>query len=163
MDSEIAQLKEAENRRIETNANGSYSAEKGCDVERSDGSWLEVKDLCHPIHSGLSYVFSGDTSPCEALTSLSQGASLLYHEATFAESLSAKAKQTGHSTAAQAASTAKEAGVKALLLGHFSSRYRSPNILLDEAKRVFEDTELAVEGKSYALRAPFGVKGDFVI
>ena len=61
---------------------------KGCDVERSDGSWLKVKDLCHPIHSGLSYVFSGDTSPCEALTSLSHGASLLYLEATFAESLS---------------------------------------------------------------------------
>jgi ribonuclease Z len=124
---------------------------KDIEVQREDGTLLSPDDVCHPMGVGRSYVFSGDTAPCSNLTSLAAGANLLYHESTFAESLLDKAKQTGHSTARQAAQTAKEAGVKRLLLGHFSSRYRSLTVLLNEARQLFEDSELAVEGTSYTL------------
>ena len=71
---------------------------------------------------------------------------LLYHEATFASEDAARARQTGHSTAAHAAEIAKKAGVKKLMLGHFSARYNNNNILLNEAKEVFQNTILANEG-----------------
>jgi len=84
---------------------------------------------------------------------LSQNANLLYHEATFDESLKAKAKQTGHSTASQAGITARETSVRQLLLGHFSSRYRSLDRLIEEASHIFPRVELAEEGRCYAVQS----------
>ena len=71
---------------------------------------------------------------------------MLYHEATFLEDLKERAAQTHHSTARQAAQIAQAAGVKRLLLGHFSSRYKALEPLLDEARAVFPTVELATEG-----------------
>ena len=71
---------------------------------------------------------------------------VLYHEVTFTQDENGKAHDTLHSTAAQAAAIAKTANVRKLLLGHFSARYRDLNPILDEAKTVFENSSLAVEG-----------------
>jgi ribonuclease Z len=70
---------------------------------------------------------------------------LLYHEATFCEQDLHRTKETGHSTAKQAAQIAKDAHVKKLIIGHFSSRYPSTDILLQEAKEIFPETILAKE------------------
>ena len=76
---------------------------------------------------------------------------LLFHEATFATSESARAKETFHSTAAQAAMIARDAEVGQLLIGHFSARYDDEQVLLDEARAVFERTNLAREGLKISL------------
>jgi ribonuclease Z len=78
-------------------------------------------------------------------------ADMLYHEATFMNKEEARSLSTFHSTARQAASLAKEAKVKKLLLGHFSTRYQELNQLLEEAKAVFPNTQLAVEGQKFQL------------
>jgi ribonuclease Z len=70
---------------------------------------------------------------------------VLYHEATFSNEDLARAKETFHSSARQAASIAKAAQVKKLIIGHFSARYPDETILLDEAREIFPDTVLANE------------------
>ena len=79
------------------------------------------------------------------------GVDLLYHEATFTKDLDKLAKRTQHSTAEQAALIAKQASVKQLLIGHYSARYTNLNVLLDEAKEVFENTILAEDGMKITL------------
>ena len=80
------------------------------------------------------------------------GVNVLYHESTFKNELSDLAKETGHSTAGDASRIASEAGVNTLLLGHYSSRYMLLDGLLEEAKSVFPNSILTVEGKRYPLR-----------
>jgi ribonuclease Z len=79
------------------------------------------------------------------------GVELLYHEATFTEMLRARAKETMHSTAAQAARLALAANVGQLLLGHFSSRYKSSEELLNEALPIFTRTLLSDEGMTFPV------------
>lgn len=74
-----------------------------------------------------------------------KGADLLFHEATFAQNEAARAKETFHSTAAQAAEIARAAEVKQLVIGHFSARYENEQILLKEASEIFSPTILAKE------------------
>jgi ribonuclease Z len=76
---------------------------------------------------------------------------LLYHEATFLDADKSRAKETFHSTALQAAKIAEKAKVRQLLIGHFSSRYTDLTMLEDEAKTVFSNTELALEGKVFKV------------
>ena len=92
-----------------------------------------------------------DTAYDESIVPYIKGVDILYHEATFAESEIATAIKTAHSTARQAAEIAKQAEVKELVIGHFSSRYNDLNVLLQEAKAVFPDTELAYEGQLIEL------------
>ena len=80
-----------------------------------------------------------------------KGIDLLYHEATFADDNQSRAAETFHSTASQAAKTALDAGVKKLVIGHFSSRYEDESILLDEAKKFFPETILAKENLKLTL------------
>jgi ribonuclease Z len=80
-----------------------------------------------------------------------RNADLLFHEATFAEDHLARAKQTHHSTARQAAEMARLSGAKQLLIGHYSARYTDERVLLNEAREVFENTVLAEEGKCFSL------------
>ncbi len=76
---------------------------------------------------------------------------LLYHEATFTDDKVENAIKTKHSTAKQAAMIAKEAKVEKLLIGHFSSRYHDLNVLLQEARTVFFNTQLALEGTTFSI------------
>ena len=76
---------------------------------------------------------------------------LLYHEATFTEDKAENAIVTKHSTAKQAAIIARDATVKKLLIGHFSSRYHDLNVLLNEATGIFNNTQLAIEGETFSV------------
>jgi ribonuclease Z len=78
---------------------------------------------------------------------------LLYHEATFMEEEKEKAKETKHSTAADAANMAMQCGARKLLIGHFSARYRELEPMLIEAREIFVNTELAIEGNTFELTA----------
>jgi len=93
------------------------------------------------------YAYCSDTAYKPDLVPQLQGADLVYHEATFMEDMRARAEQTMHSTAKDAATIAKEAGIKRLILGHFSARYKDLNPLLEEAHNVFPQTYLAHEGE----------------
>jgi ribonuclease Z len=76
---------------------------------------------------------------------------MLYHEATFMNDMLARAEETFHTTALQAGEVALKANVKKLLVGHFSARYRELEPLLEEAKSVFPETLLAVEGQTFQI------------
>ena len=107
---------------------------------------LRHADVAGPAPTPRRYAFFADTLYTPALAPLIAGADLLYHEATFLDELRERAAQTHHSTARQAALLAQAAGVKQLLLGHFSSRYKALEPLLHEARPVFANTALALEG-----------------
>lgn len=98
-----------------------------------------------------SYAFCSDTLHTMDFLDQVQSANLLYHEATFMEESAARAALTFHSTARQAAMLAEKARVKKLLIGHFSAKYENLQFLLDEAKAVFRDTDLAIEGQTYPV------------
>ena len=108
-------------------------------------------DVAGPIPTPRRYAFCSDTRHVPGLAALVRGADLLYHEATFLDESRERAAQTFHSTARQAAELAQAAGVRHLLLGHFSSRYKALEPLLTEARAVFERTDLAVEGLAVQL------------
>src|SRR5690606_32583947 len=92
---------------------------------------------------------SGDTRPSETTVSMASGADLLVHEATFGEEEAQRAAETGHSTARDAARVAERAGVKQLVLTHFSARYsRDTSALLREARELFENVTAARDGMS---------------
>ncbi len=100
---------------------------------------------------GRSFAYVTDTRPCENGRILARGADLVYHEATFAEEYADNAVRTGHSTAREAAHIAQRAEAKQLLIGHFSARHKDPAGLLEEARHVFKNTELAEELKRYSV------------
>ncbi len=97
------------------------------------------------------YVFCSDTIYDESIISMVAGADLLYHEATFMEEMAERATQTYHSTAKQAASIALKANVKMLLLGHFSIRYKDLEPLQAEAREIFAESYLAIEGEKFSI------------
>jgi ribonuclease Z len=76
---------------------------------------------------------------------------LLFHEATFADSELARARETFHTTARQAATIAQQAGVKQLVIGHFSARYEDETPLIEEARTVFANTIQAKENLCFKL------------
>lgn len=92
------------------------------------------------------YAFCSDTKYYPPIIELVRGVDLLYHETTFGDDLLHRAEATAHSTARQAATIAREAGVKKLLIGHYSSRYESSDALLQEAREEFPNTDAAFEG-----------------
>ena len=101
--------------------------------------------------AALSYAFCSDTSYKPDIVEIIQEANLLYHEATFLADKEDLAKKTRHSTAKQAASIAKNAGVKKLILGHYSSRYKDISLFKKEAEEVFKDVILAEAGKVISM------------
>jgi ribonuclease Z len=122
---------------------------KGENVELPDGRVVSPADLVGAPRPGRRVVYSGDTRPCATLIEAARGADLLVHEATFAGEEQERAKETGHSTAAEAAAVAREAGVRRLVLTHISPRYtRDAPELLDEARAVFPDVVIARDGLS---------------
>ncbi|MEM6641591.1 MAG: ribonuclease Z [Bacteroidota bacterium] len=124
----------------------------GKDLLNQDGSVkMQNKELTMDPYRSLSYAYCSDTKLKNELLDQVQGVDLLYHEATFANDMKERAAQTFHSTAAQAAKFAKDAGVGRLLLGHFSARYRELDPIIEEAKEVFSAAELAIEGTIFEV------------
>ncbi len=108
-------------------------------------------DYTLPPRPSYSYAFCSDTAWNEEMLKQIEGVSVLYHEATFMETEKDKAIETKHSTAKEAATIAQMAKVDKLVIGHFSARYKNLEMMLAEAKVVFENTELAIEGNSFTL------------
>jgi ribonuclease Z len=120
---------------------------KGQDIALPDGRVVQPSELVGPPRPGRTLVFSGDTRPHPAVVAAARGADLLVHEATFGEDERARAMETGHSTAREAAGVARDAGVRQLVLTHVSARYsREAPELLAEARTVFPETVVARDG-----------------
>ena len=127
---------------------------KGETVTLDDGRTVGPPDLVGAPRRGRTLVYSGDTRPHLALLEAARGADLLIHEATFGGDEAERAVETGHSTAAEAARVALEAGVRRLVLTHISPRYtRDAPELLAEARAVFPETAIARDGMT--VEVPF--------
>ncbi len=120
---------------------------KGQSISLPDGRTISPNDLVGPTRPGRKVVLSGDTRPCAAVREAARDADLLIHEATFGADEAARAAETGHSTALEAARLASEAGVRQLALTHISARYtREAPELLTEAATVFPRVVVAKDG-----------------
>ena len=124
---------------------------RGEDFISPSGEIIPNTRLTHPPYHQRSYAYLSDTRFDPELAETLKGVDLLFHEATFLEKDKILAAKTQHSTAAQAAELAKIAGVKKLLIGHFSSRYKEPLQLENEAKDIFENTTAVSDGDIYSL------------
>jgi ribonuclease Z len=120
---------------------------KGESVTLADGRVVEPSDLVGESRAGRKIVFTGDTRPAASTVKIAEGADLLVHEATFGDEEQARAVDTGHSTAREAADVAAKAGVKQLVLTHLSARYSvNASELLEQAKQVFSECIIARDG-----------------
>ncbi len=128
-----------------------HEIKSGAGYQTEDGKLIPNKDLTLPPYKQRIYAFCSDTAYLPEIKEYIHGADILYHEATFAEEHKDIAEETGHSTAKQAAQIARKAGVEKLLIGHFSSRYKDIQILENEAKEIFINTEAVTEGKEYKI------------
>lgn len=122
------------------------SIKQGAGWTTPDGDFYPHERLVLPAEPARSYAYCSDTAFLPENTEYLKGIDVLYHEATFGTEYAARAAETMHSTAAQAAEMARMAGVKRLVIGHFSSRYDDELPLLNEAKAIFPNTILAREG-----------------
>ena len=127
------------------------AAKRGEDITLEDGTVIENSELTYLPFTPKSYAYLSDTSRSAVAAERVKGVNLLYHEATYTKEFAKDAKERGHSTAADAAQIAQAAEAERLIIGHFSSRYKSAEVLLDEAKAVFENTQLAEEGETYIV------------
>ena len=117
----------------------------GEDYVCPDGTIVPNHRLTRPSAPARSYAYCSDTICLPSIVPQIQGVDLLFHEGTFAQADAARAKETFHTTAMQAAQIARDAQVRQLIIGHFSARYEDENILLEEAKPIFPNTLLAKE------------------
>ena len=117
----------------------------GADYTLPDGRIVPNSKLTVPSAPPRRYAYCSDTIYLPRIIDQIHGADLLFHEATFAQSEQVRAKETFHTTAAQAGEIARAAEVRQLLIGHFSARYEDESILLQEASNIFPNTLLARE------------------
>jgi len=117
--------------------------QKGETIMLPGGKIIKPDDVMGPSRQGRKIVYTGDTRPFEAFADFAKGADVIIHDCTFDDALTAKAEAKGHSTPSQAAGQAKAAGAKMLVLTHISARYPYAEMLLEQAKKTFENTLLA--------------------
>jgi len=123
----------------------------GADWMTADGEVVANSRLVETAEAPRSYAYCSDTRYIPTLHERIKGVTALYHESTYGEDNLQRAEKYFHSTARQAAMVARDAQAGQLLLGHFSSRYEDENVLLQEAKAVFENTYLCDEQKVFEL------------
>ncbi|HPW98958.1 MAG TPA: ribonuclease Z [Flavobacterium sp.] len=121
----------------------------GKDFLLESGKLIPNDQLTFDAVAPMKYAFCSDTMYDESIISLIHEVDVLYHETTFLEAEADKAEKTMHSTAIQAATIAKKANVKNLILGHYSTRYSSIEFFKNEAETVFSKVLLADDGKSF--------------
>lgn len=124
----------------------------GEDFIAENGEIIKNSKLTIDSLPSLSYAFCSDTKFYEPISTIIKDVDLLYHEATFIDEHSDRAKKTFHSTAKQAGEMARISNANRLIIGHFSNRYIDLNVLLQESKLEFENTELALQGKTFEVR-----------
>lgn len=126
---------------------------RGLAVTLDDGRVVEASELVGAPRRGRRIVISGDTRPCSGTVEAARDADLLIHEATFADDEAARAVETGHSTAREAAEVAVQAGARRLVLTHISARYSNDAKELErEARSVFAKTSVARDGTEIELK-----------
>jgi ribonuclease Z len=123
----------------------------GEDFVTEDGRIIKNDDITLPAREPLSYAYCSDTKYFRRLSSFVTNVTVLYHEATFDKTKKDLASMTGHSTSLDAATVAAEANAGALIIGHFSARYRNSDSLVEEARTIFTKTYPAIDGKSYDI------------
>ena len=123
---------------------------RGEDIKRDD-LIIENSKCCNPPKPPRSYAFAADSAFTPKVVDAVKDCTLLYHEATFESKDEIIAKKTQHSTSKDAARVAFQAGVGKLLLGHFSNRYKDLSTLHSEAREVFKNSHLSIEGKTYSI------------
>jgi ribonuclease Z len=125
---------------------------RGQDVVDAEGNIIHKNsDLTLDPRRSRTYAYCSDTAYNEKLIDRLRGIDILYHEATFSADEETKAVETQHSTATQAALIAQKANVSGLLLGHFSARYKELDPILEEARKIFPASQLAVEGTTFTI------------
>ena len=123
----------------------------GEDILRDSGELLESEELTYKPYEPRTFAYCSDTAPYAGLKGYIAGADMIYHEATFASDLAGMAVATMHSTAEDAARVAVEAGVKILIMGHFSSRYPNADIFEEEARNIFKNSYIAEQGMEFEI------------
>ena len=120
---------------------------QGADVLNSYGELISNSDVTTEGVLSKRYAFCSDTAYCEAIIPIIKNVDVLYHESTFLDAHASLCAKTKHSTAKQAAHIAKKATVGTLILGHYSSRYRNLEDFKTEAQTVFDNVDIAQDGK----------------
>lgn len=124
---------------------------KGAGYTNKEGRVFTADELTIEPPQPKSYAYCSDTICSWTYLDQIKGVDTLYHEATFMNDMISRAEETFHTTTLQAGEIAEKAGVKQLLIGHFSARYRELEPLLIECKTVFENTKLAIEGQTFDI------------
>lgn len=123
----------------------------GKDIVLPSGEVVPNSELTLPPKKPLRFAFCSDTAYKPNIVPLLRNVDLLYHEATFLDDRKDLAKKTMHATTKQAATIAKDANVKQLILGHYSGRYKNISEFKEEAQSVFTNTHLAEPGKIFTV------------
>lgn len=118
---------------------------------RKDGVLVENQSVTEPAAKARSYAYCADTLFDERVAESVRDVDLLYHETTYLKDLELQAGKRFHSTTAQAATIAQKAGVRRLLIGHFSSKYEKLQAFEQEAREIFPNSDLALEGVTYRV------------
>ena len=127
------------------------AAKRGEDVELASGEIIPNGELTYVPHIARSYAYLSDTNYSAKAAELVKGVDLLYHEATYDAALQDAAKQRGHSTTTDAAKVAVKAEARRLIIGHFSSRYKEHDSLVEECRAIFPNSDLAIEGQIFEI------------
>lgn len=125
--------------------------QQGEDYVTKKGTIVPNEEVTTAATKPKSYAYAADTIYDESLAEKVKGVDLLYHETTYLKDLHERAAARFHSTTVQAAAIADKAGVKKLLIGHFSSKYEELDEFLSETAEVFKNTELAIQGSCYII------------
>lgn len=127
------------------------AAKRGEDVTLDSGEVIPNGELTYRPYAPRSYAYLSDTNYSAKAATLCRGVDLLYHEATYAAAEQRSARDRGHSTTLDAAKAALKAEARRLLIGHYSSRYKQLEPLIEEARTLFPETYATVEGATFTI------------
>lgn len=127
------------------------AAKRGEDITLEDGQIIPNDELTYIPYRARSYAYLSDTAYSAKAAERVHGVDLLYHETTYSTSEAMFAKGRGHSTTIEAAKVAAKAEAKRLIIGHFSSRYKSHETLVEECRTIFPNSDIAAEGMTFNI------------
>lgn len=127
------------------------AAKRGEDVWIAGGEQIPNSELTYRPYAPRAYAYLSDTNFSAKAATLCHGVDILYHEATYAAAEQRIAKERGHATTTDAAKAARKAEARKLLIGHFSARYKELEPLVEECRKLFAESYLAIEGETHTI------------